>query len=90
MATLANQLSQTTPADRSRALRSAEGLIAGYVHTLATAWAPEPADPAMAPRRGTRSLLRGDGAAARAKTTCFTRGGRVAASFRPQYACEAC
>ncbi len=90
MATIATPLSQTTLSDRSRELRSAEGLIAGYVHALASAWAPEPADPASGLRRGDRSLLRTYSAAPRKKTTCWTRGGRAASSFRSQHACEAC
>jgi hypothetical protein len=91
MATIATPLSQTTPTHRSRALRSAEGLIAGYVHTLAGAWAPENAEPAAAGlRRGGRPLLRGESSAPRSKATCWTRGGRAAGPFRSQHACEAC
>jgi hypothetical protein len=90
MATIATPLPPTSTNQRSRALRSADALIAEYVHTLATAWAPEPAEPAKPLRRGDRSALRSDSAAPRTKTSCWNRRGRVANSFRSQHACEAC
>ncbi len=90
MATLTTPVSETSTNHRSRALRSADGLIAGYVHTLAAAWAPEPADPAAALSRRARSVLPRDGAGPGTKTSCWTRGGRVSGSFRSQHAYEAC
>ena len=70
---------------RSRVERSTDGFVAGYIHTLAQAWAPraEDSETRVNPRRRLTEE------ASRRGSDCRSRGAFVGRSLRPKRLIEA-